>query len=98
MKFKSLNKFVSLLFLCISFNILQAEEKIDIWNKEIKEKSEKTIINDNQIKENSNSKVLKIPKLENDIKIEVLLANSQSIGIDTKEDFVKVKKILETKN
>ena len=82
MKFKSLNKFVSLLILCISFNILQAEEKIDIWNKEIKEKSEKTIINDNQIKENSNSKVLKIPKLENDIKIESEISvNSEDIKI-----------------
>ena len=82
MKFKSLNKFVSLLILCISFNILQAEEKIDIWNKEIKEKSEKTIINNNQIKENNNSKVLKIPKLENDIKIESeISANSEDIKI-----------------
>ena len=39
MKLKSLNKYISFLILFISFQSLYAEEQIDIWNKEIKEKS-----------------------------------------------------------
>ncbi len=35
--------------------------------------------------------------LENDIKINVALSKSHSIGIDTKEDFVAIKKIMEYK-
>ena len=35
--------------------------------------------------------------LENKIKINVALAKSHSIGIDTKEDFVAIKKIMEYK-
>ena len=60
-----------------------------------------TLMKYSKLKKTSSEQVLKLEQLraiENDIKIEVLLANSQSIGIDTKEDFVKVKKILETKN
>ena len=40
MKLISLNKYISLLILFILFKPLHAEEEIDIWNKEIKEKSE----------------------------------------------------------
>ena len=40
MKLISLNKNISLLILLILFKPLYAEEEIDIWNKEIKEKSE----------------------------------------------------------
>ena len=39
MKLKSLNKYISLLILFILFKPLYAEEEIDIWNKEKKEKS-----------------------------------------------------------
>ena len=38
MKLISLNKNISLLILLILFKPLYAEEEIDIWNKEVKEK------------------------------------------------------------
>ena len=43
MKLTSLNRYISLLILIISFLPLHAEEEIDIWNKENKEN-----INSNQ--------------------------------------------------
>ena len=39
MKLISLNRYISLLILIISFLPLHAEEEIDIWNKENKENS-----------------------------------------------------------
>ena len=36
--------------------------------------------------------------LDNNIKINVALAKSSSIGIDTEEDFVAIKKIMEYKS
>ena len=59
MKLKSLNKFISFLILFISFQSLYAEEQIDIWNKEIQEKSE-TVKPDNDISNNTiNSEIFK---------------------------------------
>ena len=43
-------------------------------------------------------KLEQLRALENNINIDVVLAKSPSIGVDTKEDYEKVKKILETKN
>ena len=42
-------------------------------------------------------KLEQLRALENKIKINVALARSHSIGIDTKEDFVAIKKIIEYK-
>ena len=42
-------------------------------------------------------KLEQLRALENKIKINVALAKSHSIGIDTKEDFVAIKKIMEYK-
>ena len=44
-----------------------------------------------------NYKLEQLRALENKIKINVALAKSHSIGIDTKEDFVAIKKIMEYK-
>ena len=54
MKLKSLNKYISLLILLILFTPVNAEDEIDIWNKEIKENS--------QIKKLNNSKKKLVPK------------------------------------
>ena len=53
------------------------------------------------LKQTENEKQLRLEQLralENNINIDVVLAKSPSIGVDTAEDFKKVKKILETKN
>ena len=39
MKLSSLNKYIGLLILLISYQSLHSEEEIDIWNKEIKKNS-----------------------------------------------------------
>ncbi|MDB3857843.1 hypothetical protein N9305_00395 [Pelagibacteraceae bacterium] len=73
MKLKSLNKFVGFLILTFLFQPLNAEEKIDIWNKEVKEKSEiKKVDNSNKIISNS----INASKINNNIKIENEILNS----------------------
>ena len=70
MKLKSLNKYISFLILFISFQSLYAEEQIDIWNKEIKEKSQ-TIKPDNNTPNNTiNSEIFKKSQTNTSIKIE----------------------------
>ena len=78
MKLKSLNKFISFLILFISFQSLYAEEQIDIWNKEIKEKSP-IIKSDNNTSNNTiNSEIFKKSQTNTSIKIEnEILDNSQ---------------------
>ena len=49
---------------------------------------------DNEIRE----RLEQMRALDNDIKINVALAKSSSIGIDTEEDFVAIKKIMEYKS
>ena len=82
MKLKSLNKYISFLILFISFQFLYAEEEIDIWNKEIKEKSQ-TIESVNDISNNTiNSEIFKKSQTNNKIKIEdEILDNSKDIKI-----------------
>ena len=80
MKLISLNRYISLLILIISFLPLQAEEEIDIWNKEKKENSQPNNVNDinsstaveNILKTQTNNKI----KIENEI-----LETSQDIKI-----------------
>ena len=73
MKLKSLNKFVGFLILTFLFQPLNAEEEIDIWNKEAKEKSEiKKVDNSNKTISNS----INAPKINNNIKIENEILNS----------------------
>ena len=82
MKLKSLNKYISFLILFISFQFLYAEEEIDIWNKEIKEKS-KTTKSVNDISDNTiNSEIFKKSQTNMNIKIEdEILHNSKDIKI-----------------
>ena len=44
------------------------------------------------------NKLEQLRALDNDIKINVALAKTSSIGVDTEEDFVAIKKIMEYKN
>ena len=82
MKLKSLNKYISFLILFISFQPLYAEKEIDIWNKEIKEKSQ-TIKPDNNTSNNTiNSEIFKKSQTNTSIKIEnEILDNSQDVKI-----------------
>ncbi|MBD1150039.1 hypothetical protein IDH12_01425 [Pelagibacterales bacterium SAG-MED29] len=82
MKFKSLNKYISFLILIISFQSLYAEEEIDIWNKEIKEESQKTKSDNNILNNTINSEIFKNSQTNTSIKIEnEILDNSQDIKI-----------------
>ena len=63
MKLKSLNSYISSLILIILFLPLQAEEEIDIWNKEVKEKSQITKPDDNLSNRTINSEVFKKSKI-----------------------------------
>ena len=78
MKLISLNKNISLLILLILFKPLYAEEEIDIWNKEIKEKSEIIIPEHNPSNNTINSEIFKKSQTNENIKIEnEILENSQ---------------------
>ena len=82
MKSKSLNRYISLLILFILFQPLQAEEEIDIWNKEIKEKSQTIKPNNNILNDTINSEVFQKINKDNDIKIEnEILENSKNVKI-----------------
>ena len=82
MKLKSLNKYISLLILFISFQPLHAEEEIDIWNQEIKEKSQIVKPDNNNSNDTINSKAFQKSQRNNNIKIEdEILENSQDIKI-----------------
>ena len=78
MKLISLNKNISLLILLILFKPLSAEEEIDIWNKEIKEKSEIIIPENNPSNNTINSEIFKKSQTNENIKIEnEILENSE---------------------
>ena len=78
MKLISLNKNISLLILLILFKPLYAEEEIDIWNKEVKEKSEIIIPENNPSNNTINSEIFKKSQTNENIKIEnEILENSQ---------------------
>ena len=78
MKLISLNKNISLLILLILFKPLYAEEEINIWNKEIKEKSEIIIPENNPSNNTINSEIFKKSQTNENIKIEnEILENSQ---------------------
>ena len=79
MKLKSLNKQISLLILLILFTPVNAEDEIDIWNKEIKENS--------QIKKLNNSKkkigpeTISNERIQNNTKIENEILNFEDVKI-----------------
>ena len=51
-----------------------------------------------QTKNELQNKLEQLRALDNDIKINVALANASSIGVDTKEDYLALKKIMEYKD
>ena len=52
----------------------------------------------NQSKNELKSKLEQLRALDNNIKINVALSKSSPIGVDTKEDFLAIKKIMEYKS
>ena len=85
MKLKSLNRYISCLILFISFQTLYAEEQIDIWSQDKKEKIKSTKPENKTFNNNTNTISKKaIDSLKNNqiIKIEnEILQNSQDIKI-----------------
>ena len=63
--------------------------KVSVLNK---------FINLSQTKNEIQNKLEQLRALDNNIKIEVVLAKSPVIGVDTKEDFLAIKKIMEYKS
>ena len=81
MKLSSLNKYIGLLILLISYQTLHSEEEIDIWNKDTKKKSTitKTETSSNQP---INSEIFKKSQTNNKIEIEnEILENSENVKI-----------------
>ena len=67
---------------------------IYIYNIKILEK----FVNLNQSKKELEQKLEQFRALENNIEIDVIFANSSPIGVDTEEDFLELKKIMNYKN
>ena len=57
----------------------------------------KKFISFNQSKKELENKLEQLRALENNININVALANTSPIGVDTKEDYLAIKKIMEYK-
>ena len=76
MKLKSLNKFLSFLFLFISFTFLNAEEEINIWSKTKEKKTEITIQNNENSKTINNLKISNTADVNSDIKIDDKISDS----------------------
>jgi len=55
-------------------------------------------VNLKQSKNEINQKLEQLRAIDNNIKINVILANSSPIGVDTAEDFLEIKKIMNYKN
>ncbi len=58
----------------------------------------KKFINFKQTKNEVSQKLEQLRAMENNIQIDVNLANSSPIGVDTYEDYMKIKKLMEKKN
>ena len=82
MKLKSLNKYISFLTFFFLVLPLYAEEEIDIWNKEKKQKSEIIEIEKDNSNVTLNSETIKASQINNDIQIEnEILDNSKDINL-----------------
>ena len=55
-------------------------------------------VNLKQTKNEISKKLEQLRAMENNISIDVNLANSSPIGVDTKEDYLEIKKLMEYKN
>ena len=82
MKLSSLNKYIGLLILLISYQSLHSEEEIDIWNKEIKKNSTIVETETKTSTQTINSEIFKKSKTNNKIKIEdEILESSENAKI-----------------
>ena len=63
-----------------------------------KKETLKNFVSFNQSSNELKNKLEQLRALDNNIKINVALAKSSPIGVDTKEDFVAIKKIMEYKS
>ena len=89
--------------LALSFkrkHIFKEEENIyhHIGIYAYKVKTLEKFINLNQTKNETQNKLEQLRALDNDLKINVSLAKSSSIGVDTREDYLALKKIMEYKS
>jgi len=57
----------------------------------------KKIVKFDQTESEKKNKLEQLRALDNGIKIDVILANSSPIGVDTKEDYIEIKKLMEYK-
>ena len=57
----------------------------------------KKIVNLKQTKNEMTQSLEQLRAIENDIKIDVIYANSSPIGVDTKDDYMEIKKLMEYK-
>jgi len=55
-------------------------------------------VNLKQSKNEIDQRLEQMRAIDNNIEINVILANSTSIGVDTEEDFLELKKIMDYKN
>ena len=82
MKLKSLNKYISYLTFFLLVLPLYAEEEIDIWNKEKKQKSEIIEIEKDNSNSTLNSETIKASQINNNIQIEnEILENSKDTNL-----------------
>ena len=81
-------------FMIITSNIKEFELKIAMLEQvNVLEK----FVRLNQTKNEIQNKLEQLRALDNDLKISVALAESSSIGVDTEEDYLAIKKIMEYK-
>ena len=81
MKLNSLNKYISLLIFFSSFHFLYAEDQIDIWNKEIKKKTEQRSSENQNSNDEKDDNIFQSLK-KNDIQIEnEVLSSSNKVKI-----------------
>ena len=58
----------------------------------------KKFVNFKQSSNEINLRLEQLRALENNIKIDVVFANSKPVGVDTKEDYMEIKKVMEYKS
>ena len=58
----------------------------------------KKFVNFKQTFNETNLKLEQLRALENNIKIDIVFANSNPVGVDTKEDYLEIKKVMEYKS
>ena len=81
--------------------IINEEGLIEAVGKKVNENnipSREKFVNLKQSKNEINQRLEQLRAFDNNIEINVILANSTPIGVDTEEDFMELKKIMNYKN